>query len=86
MEEDIQNYLSTVMFRGTPCIYPEFKHNRYEGTKCLLHILSSCVIQGVPIKMGIIRQSRLFKELALCYLIYMVNVKLRLPEYILFKR
>ena len=21
MEEDIQNYLSTVMFRGTPCIY-----------------------------------------------------------------
>ena len=21
MEDDIQNYLSTVMFRGTPCIY-----------------------------------------------------------------
>ena len=21
MEEDIQNYLPTVMFRGTPCIY-----------------------------------------------------------------
>ena len=24
MEDDIQNYLSTVMFRGTPCIYDNF--------------------------------------------------------------
>ena len=31
MEEDIQNYLPTVMFRGTPCISPQFFFNRFES-------------------------------------------------------
>ena len=30
MEEDIQNYLPTVMFRGTPCKSPVF-FNRFES-------------------------------------------------------
>ena len=31
MEEDIQNCLPTVMFRGTPCISPQFFFNRFES-------------------------------------------------------
>ena len=28
MKDDIQNYLSTVMFRGTPCIYKNGRNNK----------------------------------------------------------
>ena len=29
MEEDIQNYSSTVMFRGTPCLCPTTENKRF---------------------------------------------------------
>ena len=45
-------------------------------------------IQGVTTNIGIQRRirNRLCKELALCYLIFMVKIMLRLLEYIFCKR
>ena len=49
MEEDIQNYLPTVMFRGTPCIFLIIVFIVYINTKndflfqsCFLPILQTC--------------------------------------------
>ena len=37
MEEDIQNYSPTVMFRGTPCIYNTLQTNQEEKVQFNLH-------------------------------------------------
>ena len=53
MEEDIQNYSPTVMFRGTPCVY-KFEKCELVYFRTIVSKLSSSVFNSVYYKMTIL--------------------------------